>query len=164
MSVKESLIDEVKAFLKTDANETFASEKDNGFCWELYLNFHLYCKCQNLLVKKLIPFSKEGKTDQEFLKSYQEVVESLEDIVLKFKDDFLKEYDLVSVSFEEMLPKIISFFKEKRSVDFLALNDEAQKDLLRHEDIVAYEDSLHNYIRMTHMQYKYLYQKGSVFL
>lgn len=46
----------------------------------------------------------------------------------------------------------------------MSLSKEEKVEALKHEDIVVREKSIFDYLEMTHMQYKYLYQIGSVYL
>lgn len=85
-------------------------------------------------------------------------------MILLKQDRFLKKHNIKSIDFDSKLDQIIKFFHEQLSIDFMSLSKEEKVEALKHEDIVVREKSIFDYLEMTHMQYKYLYQIGSVYL
>ena len=75
-----------------------------------------------------------------------------------------KNGKLKKINFEEKEKEINDFFKNVRGIEFSILNDKEKENLLKHEDIMCSEKTIFNYLNITHMQYKYLYQKGYVLI
>lgn len=163
----ESLKKEIKNFAEADAIETFHSEKNVGFSWERYFKYQLNAKCSYVLTEKIMAiFEKEDKTNRvSDVDAIKKVLAYLDDGIIKdLQESFLKKYNIRSVDFDSKLDKIINFFHEQLSIDFMSLSKEDRMEALKNEDIVVREKSIFDYLEMTHMQYKYLYQMGSVYL
>lgn len=163
----EGLKKEMKSFAEADALETLNSEKNVGFSWEMYFKHKLHAKCSYVLTEKIMAVCEnEDKTNRvSDVGAIKEVLAYLDDGILKdLQDRFLKEHNIKSVDFDSKIEQVIKFFHEQLSIDFVSLSKEEQMEALKHEDIVVREKSIFDYLEMTHMQYKYLYQKGSVLL
>lgn len=166
MITLENLKKEIIFFAESDANEVLNSKKNEGFSWEMYFKFYLSTKCSLLLTEKLLDIcKKEDKTniinDTEVIREF---LTKLDSEILKIKEDFLIKHNIKSVSFESKFSQIVDFFNQELSINFNGCTIEKQKELLRHEDIVTREKSIFDYLNITHMQYKYLHQKGEVLL
>lgn len=163
----ESLKKEIKNFAENDALETFHSEKNVGFSWEGYFKYQLNTKCSYVLTEKIMAICEnEDKTNRiSDVGTIKEILAYLDDGILKgLQERFLKNHNIRSIDFDSKLDQIIKFFHDQLSIDFISLSKEEQMEALKHEDIVVREKSIFDYLEMTHMQYKYLYQKGSVLL
>lgn len=163
----EDLKKEIKSFAEADALETFHSEKNVGFSWERYFKYQLNAKCSYVLTEKIMAICEnEDKTNRvSDVEAIKKVLACLDDVIIKdLQERFLKKHNITSVDFDSKLDKVIKFFHEQLSIDFISLSKEEQMEALKHEDIVVREKSIFDYLEMTHMQYKYLYQMGSVFL
>lgn len=163
----EGLEKEIKIFAESDALETLHSEKDVGFSWERYFKYQLNAKCSYVLTEKLIAICEnEDKTNcVSDVEAIKKILAYLDDGIIKdLEDRFLKEHNIKSVDFDSKIDQVIKFFNEQLSIDFTSLSKEEQMEALKHEDIVVRDKRIFDYLEMTHMQYKYLYQMGSVFL
>lgn len=163
----ESLKKEIKNFAEADALETLNSEKNVGFSWEMYFKHKLHAKCSYVLTEKIMAICEnEDKTNRvSDVEAIKKVLACLDDVIIKdLQERFFKKHNIKSINFDSKLDQIIKFFYEQLSIDFISLSKEEQMEAMKHEDIVVREKSIFDYLEMTHMQYKYLYQIGSVYL
>jgi hypothetical protein len=101
---------------------------------------------------------KEFDTNQMIDTESQELLETIKER----KKALYKEHSIKRVKFAVYRERIVTFFKHKRDIDFNSLDEVAAKSLLQTEDIMSSTDNIYDALGMTHMQYKYLYQRGSV--
>lgn len=163
----EDLKKEIKSFAEADALETLHSEKNVGFSWEMYFKHKLHAKCSYVLTEKIMAICEnEDKTNRvSDVEAIKKVLAFLDDVIIKdLQESFFKKHKIRSVYFDSKLDQVINFFHEQLSIDFISLSKEEQMEAMKHEDIVVREKSIFDYLEMTHMQYKYLYQRGSVLL
>lgn len=164
-SLKKELIE----LIEKDVEETLKSDKEVSFSWEIYFKFNLWSKCNTLVIEKLTKIIKEKSIEENkcVVDEIGEITENEEkngefqksiDLI---KQDLLKNGVLKYVSLKEKEASVVSFFKEKRNIDYNCLNEKEKYDLLVQEDISSSEDKIYLNLEITHMQYKYLYQVGS---
>lgn len=168
MTLKKDLNREIEEVMKIETQKVFSQKKEVGFCWEIYFDYQLKSMCQNLIINKLRALLKEthnikhknnlsDKYIQEYIDISTEITDSLDKKIYDFKKCFLKNNNIVKVSFEDKIKDIVVFFKEKRSVNFLSLTKERQGFLLKEESEEIFE-----FLNLTNLQYNILCQQRSV--
>ena len=167
-----TLKNEILEFIIKDIDETFLNKKDMGFSWEIYFKFNLWNKCNKILTDKLLEVMSGKNTEKNdvILAEIAEITESeiknneFQSKIDEIKLTLEKNGKLKKINFEEKEKEINDFFKNVRGIEFSILNDKEKENLLKHEDIMCSEKTIFNYLNITHMQYKYLYQKGYVLI
>lgn len=167
-----TLKNEILEFILKDIDETFLNKKDMGFSWEIYFKFNLWNKCNKILTDKLLEVMSGKNTEKNdvILAEIAEITESeiknneFQSKIDEIKLTLEKNGKLKKINFEEKEKEINDFFKNVRGIEFSILNDKEKENLLKHEDIMYSEKTIFNYLNITHMQYKYLYQKGYVLI
>jgi hypothetical protein len=158
LSKKEQTIQVIDA-----AFEASLKDQRSGFAWELFWKFGVFSKIQDFNLKLMMDSIASGKpkefdTNQMIDTESQELLETIKER----KKALYKEHSIKRVKFAVYRERIVTFFKDKRDIDFNSLDDIAAKSLLQTEDIMSSTDNIYDALGMTHMQYKYLYQRGSV--
>jgi hypothetical protein len=158
LSKKEQTIQVIDA-----AFESALKDQSSGFAWELFWQFGIVSKLQDFNFKLMSDAISSGN-----LKDFDKLqtidvngAETLE-IIKERKKALNKEHNIKRVKFDFYRERIVTFFKDKRNVDFNSLDDVAAKSLLQREDIMSSTDNIYDALGMTHMQYKYLYQRDGV--
>lgn len=156
-----------KEFLK----ELVAEECQKGlfpkpdFSWEMLWKYEIFLK-NNLFISSMISdalASKESPENLFEIHGFAVLSDDDKNFIEKLKKDFYKKHKIKEVSYKEMLPLISEFFTKNRNVDFMSLTEDEQHEKLKDEDIHAYGKELFDYLGLTHIQFKYLYQKKSVY-
>lgn len=162
----DEIKDELLNMIHNDIKEKLNSKKELSFSWESYFKFYLWDKkCMTFLLDNI----QKELNDQNFENIYLSFLNKenenneIKKEIQNIKNKLIEVGKLKQVSFSDKEKEIIMFFKEKRNVLFLELNPKERNKCLVDEDILQKEDSIFNYLNITHMQYKYLYQIG-VFL
>lgn len=168
----EKLSEKILNFINEDVDKTLGEDKDEGFSWELYFKFNLWNKCNLLINEKLLKIIKE-KSSEENKEVLQEISEILEEesknnkiqkVIDSIKDKLLENGQLKILTFKDKEKDISDFFSSERGINYKSLNKEEKYELLKNEDITYSENKIHDYLKITHMQYKYLYQNGETLI
>lgn len=159
--------DEHIQFLKDFAEKQFdeyLSNKAAFLCWEMFWTHYIEMKYMDfgldILRQKIDNPSMDIDKMMPFFKLTAEHKQVFEDVRQKMNI----QHHIKSVSYAEMSDKISEFFRVVRNIDFSSLSDAEKKELLVHEDIMDSDSTLYDYLALTHIQYKYLYQRGSVYI
>lgn len=146
-----------------DAFSVALTDKSAGFAWELFWQFGVHSKLQDYNVKLLsdalaLNNGKGFDLTQMIDCESSEVIEAIK----ARKTLLMKQHGIKRVKFDVYKDRIVTFFKEKHNIDFDSLDEETAKELLQREDIMASDNNIYDALNMTHMQFKYLYQRGGV--
>jgi hypothetical protein len=145
------------------AFEAALKDQHSGFAWELFWQSGIVSKLQDFNFKLMSDAISNGQM-KDFDKLQIIDVNGAETLeIIKERQKALnKEHNIKSVKFTDYHDRIVTFFKDKRNIDFNSLDDVAAKSLLQTEDIMSSADNIYDALGMTHMQYKYLYQRDGV--
>lgn len=148
-----------------DAFAVALKETSQAFAWELFWQFDVEFNLHNYNMK-LMADAMNSANHTVFNKDDLIDVKSstVMDVIQERKAILMQQHSVELVPFSFYRNRIVDFFKEHRNIDFNGLDESAEKSLLQHEDIMNSENMLHLALNMTHMQFKYLYQKGAVYL
>lgn len=158
LSKKEQAVEIIDAAFSEAMKEQHAA-----FAWELFWKFDVISKLQDFNVKLMFNALAVDKR-KDFDKNELLDVKSSEiiEVIKERKKSLYKEHRIKRVKFNIYRERIVSFFKDKRNIDFNSLSDDEVKSLLQKEDIMSTSESIYDALGVTHMQYKYLYQRGGV--
>jgi hypothetical protein len=158
LSKKEQTIQVIDA-----AFEAAIKEQHSGFAWELFWQFGVVSKLQDFNFKLMSEAISTGNMkDFDKLPIIDVNTEETLEVIKERQKALNNEHNIRSVTFADYRERIVTFFKDKRDIDFDSLDEDSAKKALQNEDIMSYPDTIYEALSMTHMQYKYLYQRGSV--
>jgi hypothetical protein len=158
LSKKEQTIQVIDA-----AFEAAIKEQHSGFAWELFWQFGVVSKLQDFNFKLMSEAISTGNMkDFDKLPIIDVNTEETLEVIKERQKALNNEHKIRSVTFSDYRERIVTFFKDKRDIDFDSLDEDSAKKALQNEDIMSYPDTIYEALSMTHMQYKYLYQRGSV--
>lgn len=168
-NIKISLLN----FIKTDIDRAITVEKQGqlptNFSWEILFKSVLFSRSLKIISDRILELSKVDITKEEkeellnignILSNKSELLE-IEDQISFIKDEMIKSGVLKVVHYKDRENEISQFFKTKTGFDFNGLEKEEQLQLLNKEDILVSNDNIYDYLNISHLQYKYLYQTGS---
>jgi len=151
------IIDDAFALALTSTSQDFAWE----LFWQVGIDAKLYDYNFNLMYSAM-----NSKNDANF--NINDIIDTkspdIMDAIRERKAILMAEHSIKLVPFSEYQSLIVSFFKEHRNIDFNSVDDAEGVSLLRDEDITDSDDMICSALNMTRMQFKYLYQKGAVYL
>lgn len=164
--------EEILKFINEDIAKTLEEDKEKGFSWELYFKFNLWNKCNILINEKLLKIVQEKSVEdnKEVLQEISEILEEetknnkIQKLIDSIKDKLLKDRKLKVLTFIDKEREIYDFFISERGINYQSLNKEEKYELLKNEDITYSENKIHDHLKITHMQYKYLYQTGETLI
>lgn len=143
----------------------FSKNKEISFSWELFWKFDIFQKINDYNTEVMF---KAIVVDKRKDFSVKENIDIKDKEVLKIINDckktLFKQHGIKKIKISHFYEQIIDFMKEKRQIDFKSLDSAAVDKVFFEEDCMGREQSLYDALGMTHMQFKYLYQKGSVYL
>lgn len=153
-------------FLKAFAEKAFVdylNDKEKFLSWELFWSQHIELKYidffADILRQKL---EEPTRTDLDAMLPFMILTDEHRQVFESIKQELNIKYQIKSVTYAQMIPKIQSFFKTHKNIDFTELSTTEQNNLLIDEDIMLSSPSIFEFLGLSHMQYKYLYQRGSV--
>lgn len=157
-------------FIREDIKTTLKETHDDSFAWEIYFNVNLPEKYVKLLTSEIMKTMSKNATleDNNNLKIISDFIADeqnnadVKDCIMEMKEDLVKRRILRFAFIEDFEIELIKFFREKRSINFLMLNEKEKRDMLINEDITGEDEKIYKYLNITHMQYKYLYQKDCI--
>lgn len=156
----------LKDFFFKAANNIFKNKDPISFCWEFFWKYEATLIYTKFTQEEIMSIINNPENAQFKINNMSYTI--LNDDEIKFiqtiKRAYYKEFGIKKVKFEEYIPKIIDFFNDHKKIDFSNLDEKSRYEILRNEDIMSGEYRLYEALGITHMQYKHLYQKGSVFL
>jgi len=135
------------------------------FSWEMIFKYEIFLK-NNLFISSMVSeaLSLEKKPENLFeIQKFSILSEQDKAFIEKLKKEFYKTHNIKEMTYAKTLPLISEFFTKNRGIDFMSLSEEEQNEKLRDEDNNAYGQELFDYLGLTHIQFKYLYQKKSVY-
>lgn len=145
------------------AFEAAIKDQHSGFAWELFWEFGIISKLQDFNFKLMSNAISTGQVkDFNMLQTIDVQSPEVHEVIQERKKELFKEHGIKHVEFSAYRERVITFFKDKRNIDFDSLDEEGSKKVLQNEDIMSYPDTIYDALGMTHMQYKYLYQRGGV--
>lgn len=158
LSKKEQTVQVIDSAFEAAMNNHHA-----GFAWELFWQFDVVSKLQDFNFKLMSDAISNGNF-KDFDKLQIIEVNSAETLetIQEHKKALEKEHGIKQVKFAAYRDRIVTFFKEHRDIDFEALDAEGAEAALRTEDIMGSSYGIYDALGMTHMQYKYLHQRGGV--
>ena len=145
-----TLKNEILEFIIKDIDETFLNKKDMGFSWEIYFKFNLWNKCNKILTDKLLEVMSGKNTEKN-------------DVILAEIAE-ITESEIKNNEFQNKIDEIKLTLEKNGKLKKINFEEKEKENLLKHEDIMCSEKTIFNYLNITHMQYKYLYQKGYVLI
>lgn len=158
LSTKEQAVQLIDSAFEAAMNDQHA-----GFAWELFWEFGIHSKLQDYNVKLL---SEALKVDNgkgfDIAKMIDCESSEVLDAIKERKTVLMKQHGIKQVKFAAYRDRIVTFFKDHRDIDFDSLDEEGAKLALRTEDIMGSSYGIYDALGITHMQYKYLHQRGGV--
>jgi len=153
---------EIAVQLIDKAFEKGLSNKEPDFAWEFFWKFDIFSKMSDynfeLMRKALAEQCKDFDTSTLLDEKDPDIIEAIKER----KKALNKKHGIKRIKFADYREQIVAFFKEKRNIDFNSLDEAAAQKLLQHEDIMSSDTPIYDFLNITHMQFKYLYQRGSV--
>lgn len=154
---------EIVIQLINEAFESVLTNKDADFAWELFWKFWVFSKISNYNFNLIQTALGEERKDFNKIELLDEKDPDIVDVIKERKKALNKQHGIKRITLAAYREQIVTFFKEKRNIDFNSLDETAANTLLQHEDIMSNETPIYDFLNMTHMQFKYLYQRGGVF-
>ena len=153
---------EIAIQLINDAFEAGLASKEAGFAWELFWKFGVFSKISDYNFNLMSTFIAEQRKDFNAIELLDEQDPDIVAAIKERKKALNKQHGIKRIKFAAYREQIVAFFKEKRNIDFNSLDEAAAQKLLQHEDIMSSDTPIYDFLNMTHMQFKYLYQRGGV--
>lgn len=145
------------------AFEAYLNNKDKFLSWELFWSQHIELKYIDFFAEIFKQKLEEPtRTDLDAMLPFMILTDEHRQVFESIKQELNIKYQIKSVTYDQMMPKIQSFFKTHKNIDFTELSTTEQNKLLVDEDIMLSSPSIFECLGLSHMQYKYLYQRGSV--
>ena len=158
LSKKEQVVEVIDA-----AFEAALKDQHSGFAWELFWQSGIVSKLQDFNFKLMSDAISNGELkDFDKLPIIDVNTEETLELIKERQKALNNENNIRSVTFADYRERIVTFFKDKRDIDFDSLDEVAAQKLLQTEDIMSSTDNIYDALGMTHMQYKYLYQRDCV--
>lgn len=151
----------LKDFVQKEFELLMKNFKKNFVSWERFCKIDVICSYMcytNLELNSVFKYKETSKKALEVIHTPLNEEES--NFMIQYAFDFIKEKSVVEKSISEFMPLLSSFFNSL-GVDFDSLNKEEQYSILNNEDIND-KNKIYEKLNLTHIQFKYLYQQGSV--
>lgn len=166
------MIKEEKKFLKKfveDQFQDFLENFENEFlAWEHFIKHGIIFKYINLTqteMKSIISIWNNNNQTLalEFDKiKYIPLTEEQNQFITDYCSKLVSKHGVSSKEISKFKDQIILYFKNK-NIDFEKLTDSEKQEHYTAEDIAPDENNnLFQFLGLTHMQFKYLYQQGKV--
>lgn len=130
--------------------------------WERFYKFDVlyrYMYYTNMELKHVI--SNKITNDEKNI-NHPPLTDAESKILTDYALEFIKTKNIQPKTLEEYIPAISKIFEDS-GLNFKNLSKEEQFNILEEEDINPVND-VFNKLNLTHIQFKYLYQTGSVLI
>lgn len=147
-------------------NEAFQANltnKEADFAWELFWKFGVFSKLSDYNFNLMRTALAEKRKDFDKIELLDEKDPEIIEAIKERKKALNKQHGIKRIKFSFYREQLVEFFKEKRNIDFNSLDETAAQKLLQHEDIMSNDSPIYDFLNVTHMQFKYLYQRGSFY-
>lgn len=147
-------------------NEAFQANltnKEADFAWELFWKFGVFSKLSDYNFNLMRTALAEKRKDFDKIELLDEKDPEIVEAIKERKKALNKHHGIKRIKFAVYREQVVEFFKEKRNIDFNSLDETAAQKFLQHEDIMSNDSPIYDFLNVTHMQFKYLYQRGSVY-
>jgi hypothetical protein len=143
----------------------YSKDKEIAFAWELFWKFDIFQKIYDYNIEVMFKAIAIDKRKDFNVKEKIDIKDKeVLNVINQCKKTLFKQHGIKKIKISHFYDQIVTFMTDKRQIDFKVLDSAAVDRVLFEEDCMGREYSLSDALGMTHMQFKYLYQKGSVYL
>lgn len=158
-----NLHETLKKIVHEEFNYIIKNFNTKFVAWERFYKFDVlyrYMYYTNMELKHVI--SNKIIINEESNINHPPLTEEDSKFLIDYAFEFIKTKNIQPKTLDDYLPAISKIF-EDNGIDFKNLSKEEQLNLLKEEDINPVND-IFNKLNLTHIQFKYLYQTGSVLI